>query len=195
MEACYNVVTSEERIDELHRRLCSHLATLFIDPEKRVVGFLRGRKELEVRFSRTGGAGEISAWASRVDETKDLRIHYFLKGQHGLDEMVSTESLLNFPGSSYRRHPAGVFLTDRDGRAFVAHRGRLTKGRQGLKTREVLSLYREKAGYSSVVQADDDGQERSFILIGALDDPALEGGIRQFSKITRDIADELSSPR
>ena len=195
MKNYLSVVTSSEEIEKLHRRLCKHLQTVFADPEIRMIGFTQGRREIEVRFSSACGAGEINAWASRKDVFKDLRIHSFLEGRQGHDELVRTVSMINFPGSSYRRHPAGVFLTDQSGKAFIAHRGRLTKGQQGLKVSEVLTRYAEKAGHKRVLQADDDGQERSFILIGAIDDPKIEIQIRNFSRITREIAEELFSPR
>ena len=193
MKNVFSVITSSEHIEQLQHRLCSRLQSGFANPEFRMIGFTHGRRETEVRFCGGNRAGEINAWATRDDAGKDLRIHSFLEGRPGCDELVKTVSMINFPRITYRRHPAGVFLVDLDGRVYVGHRGRLTKGRQGLKVQHVLTRYAEMAGQKSVVEADDDGQDRSFILIGAIDDRKLKDHIRNFSRMTRDIAEELST--
>jgi hypothetical protein len=95
---------------------------------------------------------------------------------------------LNFPGDKYNRMMAGAFVIDQENEVFVAHRGKLTRGKAGLPKAKV---FREFA--SRVITADDNGQDSQLILIGPLRDNGLADRLWHFAEEARIVATKIAS--
>ena len=127
----------------------------------------------------------MRAWSPYVEG--DKLGNFMLTGDPGSSRTMVIDVQLNFPATKYHRLIAGAFVKDEYGDIFVAHRGKLTKGKAGLPKDRV---FREFA--ARTVYADDDGQVSRLILLSALDDPELADRLWAFAAEAREVAIRIS---
>jgi len=185
MTAEFQVVTDVNEIATLNERLARQLAKTFKHQEVREITYPAGHHTGDVFFERKRGTG-VRAWSPGKGKGKLL--NFMLVGDPGIAKWMQIDVQLNFPAKKYNRKMAGAFVRDSSGAAFVAHRGKLTKGKAGLPKEQV---FREFA--SRVVEAEDDGRLSRVILVGGLEDKDLADRLWSFAEEAREVATRLGA--
>lgn len=179
-----HVVTDLSDISALNDQLTMNLSRIYTVLEPRVVGYPSNHHSFDVGFS-PASLLPLSAWAKQ-NNAKGKLFNLFLTGIQGSTDPMEIELQINFPADAFTRNLSGVFVKDQDGISYLAHRGRLTKGKGGLKQSDVLDRL------SKFVVPVVDGKSNSrVILIGALEDPMLAYRISEFAHQARTVATEL----
>lgn len=93
---------------------------------------------------------------------------------------------LNFPKKTYSRSYAGAFVRDTSGEVFLAHRGKLTKGKAGLQKNLVLSQF------STCTEVQDGNQVNRVILIAGLEQPDMIDKLFAFAQEAREVATRIA---
>ncbi|MDN3238045.1 hypothetical protein QWJ10_22885 [Pseudomonas sp. WAC2] len=114
-------------------------------------------------------------------------LNHLLFGAPGAVDWLELAVQLNFPNELYKRLYAGTFVRDRAGEIFLAYRGRLTKGKAGLRKNLVL------AQFSNSVDAQDGNQTNRVILIAGLDEPDMIDKLFAFAQEAREVATRVAS--
>lgn len=114
-------------------------------------------------------------------------VNHLLFGAPGAVDWLELAVQLNFPKELYKRLYAGTFVRDRAGEIFLAYRGRLTKGKAGLRKNLVL------AQFSNSVDAQDGNQTNRVILIAGLDEPDMIDKLFAFAQEAREVATRVAS--
>lgn len=185
MSEKFSVVTDVRRIAKLNRMLGKSLAKTFKYREIREITYPSGHFRDTVRFSEPSGT-QVEAWASGTFTNGRSLYNLILVGEPKATAWLEISAQLNFPAEKYSRAFAGAFVEDAAGQVFVAHRGKLTKGKAGLKKEEVLREFSPQ-----LIEADDDGKPLRLILISSLDDPALPKRLCDFAIEAREVARKL----
>ncbi|WP_334187833.1 hypothetical protein [Noviherbaspirillum sp.] len=183
MDNIFTVVTDVSEIAKLNKQLASHLGKTFRFKEVREITYPAGHFTGSVFFKENKGE-DVQAWSPRIDG--DKLINFFLVGEPGVSKWIEITVQFNLPRHTYNRRLAGAFVKDINGDVFLAHRGKLTKGRAALSK---ASVFREFS--SRLVEADDDGQPTTLILIAALDDAELADRLFEFAAEAREVATRL----
>lgn len=184
MVGSFRVVTDTKRIAALNMELEKLLSTTFKHLETREITYPSGHFTSSIYFEHSTGA-DVRAWSPRKDDAKFQ--NFLLVGNPKSPERMQIEVQLNFPRNLYNRKMAGAFVTDIEEKVFVAHRGKLTKGKAGLPKEKV---FREFA--SRVISADDIGSDSQLILIGALQDAKLVDRLWAFADEARRVATKIA---
>lgn len=185
MDYSFEVVTDVTEIAKLNKRLGKQLRKVFRVSQEREITYPSGHFNSTVYFELDYG-DNIRAWSPSSIDNK-LR-NFLLSGSPTSSDWMEIDVQLNFPAGDYNRKMAGAFVTDINGDIFVAHRGKLTKGRAGLKKAKV---FREFA--SRTIEArDGDGSSR-LILIAALDSPELADRLWEFAEEAREVATRIGA--
>lgn len=95
---------------------------------------------------------------------------------------------INPPKSGINRRLSGVFIQDGAGAVYLAHRGRIGGGRQGIGRKAFLAWYA-----NPLVPFLDGDRLNEAILIGALDDQALLPNLATFIRDASTFKDEAVS--
>jgi len=179
----FEVVTDIDEIARLNRQLGKALAKTFGHKEVREITYPAGHHSGTVYFEASSGV-DVRAWSPRSEPGKLL--NFVLAGAPRSNKWIEITVQLNFPAGTYNRRMAGAFVRDDSGEIFVAHRGKLTKGKAGLPKDHV---FREFS--SRTVRAEDLGKISRVILISELDDPALADRLWDFAVEAREVAIKL----
>lgn len=179
----FSVVTDVNEIARLNQQLGKQLAKTFRFKEAREITYPSGHQPGTVYFESSSGTG-VRAWSPRTEPDKLL--NFMLAGDPGSTKWIEITVQLNFPAGEYNRRMAGAFVKDSRGEVFIAHRGKLTKGKAGLPKAQV---FREFA--ARTVEAEDAGRVSTVILISELDDPALADRLWAFAEEAREVATRL----
>lgn len=95
---------------------------------------------------------------------------------------------INPPKTGIDRNIAGVFIEDKKGTVYLAHRGKIGGGRKGIGKRAFLDWYKEPLDL-----VFDEDRQNLLIVIGALDDEKLIENIAAFTKRVSAFKDEVVS--
>ena len=180
----FKVVTDIEEISRLNDELNSRLSSAFKVRRTREISYPVGHFLGEVNFESASGSA-VRAWAHFKEDGK--LINLLLVGDPASSASMQMEVQMNFPADTYNRRMAGAFVTDENGDFLIAHRGKLTKGKSGLKKERV---FREFA--SRTVEAQDQDLTSKVILISALDAPDLADRLWGFAIEAREVATRIS---
>lgn len=183
MSDSFSIVTDIGEIAQLNKRLAQSLSKTFRYKEVREITYPAGHQSGTVYFESASGTG-VRAWSPRAEPDKLL--NFVLSGDPGSSKWIEIAVQLNFPAGTYNRRMAGAFVKDTSGEVFIAHRGKLTKGKAGLPKAQV---FREFAPWT--VEAEDAGKTSTVILISELDDPALAERLWDFAEEAREVATRL----
>lgn len=183
MSDTFEVVTDVGEIARLNKRLGQQLSKTFRFKEAREITYPSGHQPGTVYFESTSGTG-VRAWSPRAEPDKLMNL--VLSGEPRSSKWIEITVQLNFPAGTYNRRRAGAFVKDASGEVFIAHRGKLTKGKAGLPKAQV---FREFAPWT--VEAEDAGKTSTVILISELDDPALADRLWAFAEEAREVATRL----
>jgi hypothetical protein len=183
MDEEFKVVTDTAVIARLNKKLASRVRETFKHSETREVSYPSGHQTRKVFFEKNSG-GHVRAWAPiKLD---DKLGNFLLYGEPKASNWMEIAVQLNFPAGKYNRMMAGAFVTDSHGDAFIAHRGKLTKGRAGLPKEAVFREFSP-----SLVEASDGAKTSKLILIAALDDRHLVDYLFDFATEAREVATRL----
>lgn len=185
MDHEFKVVTDVREIARLNKRLASRLRETFKHTETREVTYPSGHQSRNVFFERPSGV-HVRAWAPHAQD--DKLVNFLLYGEPHATNWMEIAVQLNFPAGKYNRMMAGAFVTDINGEVFIAHRGKLTKGRAGLLK---AAVFREFS--PSLVEASDGPLTSTLILIASLDDAHLADRLFDFASEAREVATRLGA--
>ena len=185
MDYSFEVVTDVAEIARLNKRLGKQLRKVFRVSQEREITYPSGHFNSTVYFESASGAS-VRAWSPSSIDNK-LR-NFLLSGSPTSSHWMEIDVQLNFPAGTYNRKMAGAFVTDSKGDIFVAHRGKLTKGRAGLKKAKV---FREFA--SRTIEAHDGNSSSLLILIAPLDAPELADRLWEFAEEAREVATRIGA--
>ena len=185
MSNSFEVVSDIAEIGRLNTELGRQLAKTFRVKRTREITYPSNHHTGTVFFESANGTG-VRAWSPYIEDKK--LGNFLLSGDPEATEWMQIDVQLNFPSGTYNRLMAGAFVIDENGDIFVAHRGKLTKGKAGLKKAKV---FREFA--ARTIDAKDLGQTSRLILISALDDPALADRMWQFAVEAREAATRIAA--
>lgn len=183
MDDAFEVVTDIAEIAHLNDQLGSRLRASLPYQESREITYPAGHHTGVVFFAASGGTN-VRAWSPHA--ASDKLLNFILCAKPGTPEWIEIAVQLNFPAGAYNRRMAGAFVRDRSGDIFIAHRGKLTKGKAGLPKDKV---FREFA--ASTVQAADNGLTKTMILIAGINDPELVDHLWDFAQEARAVATRL----
>lgn len=183
MSDSFEVVTDVAEIARLNRQLGKQLAKTFRHKEAREITYPAGHHAGTVFFESLSGTS-VRAWSPR--DEPDKLLNFVLLGEPGSTKWIEITVQLNFPAGTYNRRMAGAFVRDAQGEVFIAHRGKLTKGKAGLPKDQVFREFASRA-----VEAEDAGKTSRVILISELDDPALADRLWDFAEEARAVATKL----
>lgn len=180
------VVTDVDEIFKLNKTLGKKLKDILPVKQKRDITSPSGAGNYEVFFESRRDK-KARAWAPFIEDDQKLK-NFFLAGDPLSNDLLQIEVQINFPAGEYNRRVAGVFVVDPHGSVFIAHRGKLTKGRAGLKRSKVLE------GFSTqVIEAQDNDKISSVILVSSLEDTEIANNIWEFAKKSREVAARIES--
>jgi hypothetical protein len=185
MQSEFTVVSDIGEIGRLNAKLTSQLKRTFRHVESRELSYPAGHDTANVFFEEKTGVA-TRGWAPVVRPNK--LVNFLLYGEPNTTKWLEITVQLNFPAGTYNRRMAGVFVKDSNGDPFIAHNGKLTKGRAGLHKAEVL---REFA--PSVVEAQDGKLTTKVILIAELAAPDLTDRLFSFATEAREVATQLGA--
>ncbi|RYG36835.1 MAG: hypothetical protein EON93_04540 [Burkholderiales bacterium] len=185
MSSSFTVVTDVAEIALLNRELGRRLSKTFKVRRTRQITYPAGHETGTVYFE-SGGGTSVRAWSPSPGP--DKLVNFLLVGDPSTEAWMEIDVQLNFPAGSYNRRMAGAFVIDDKGDVLVAHRGKLTKGRAGLKKAKV---FREFAAHT--VEAEDQGRTSKVILISALDDTELADRLWEFAVEAREVATRIAA--
>lgn len=183
MESSFEVVTDVVEIAKLNKQLAMRLSKTFQFKETREITYPSGHHSGEVYFEGKSGE-DVRAWAS--DARTDKLMNFILSGRPGASQWLEITVQLNFPAGTYNRRMAGAFVKDANGDVFVAHRGKLTKGKAGLRKKDVFGEFAP-----NLIEAEDGSMTSTLILITSLDDPDLADRLCDFAVEAREVATKL----
>lgn len=183
MVEAFEVITDVAEISRLNKQLAKQLRATLRYKESREITYPSGHHTGTVYFEAPVGAN-IRAWSPYI--APDKLLNFVLSADPGSTKWIEIAVQLNFPAGTYNRRMAGAFVKDGGGDIFVAHRGKLTKGKAGLPKDKV---FREFA--ASVVEAADNGKVSRVILIAGLKDPELTDRLWAFAEEAREVATRL----
>ncbi|WP_245641686.1 hypothetical protein [Paraburkholderia bannensis] len=184
VEEHYEVVTDVAEIARLNKQLAKHLRAALPYKESREITYPSGHQTGMVYFEAQTGT-RLRAWSAGSDSDKLMNL--LLSADPGSTKWIEIAVQLNFPAGTYNRRIAGAFIRDADGEIFVAHRGKLTKGRAGLPKDKV---FREFAA-TTVEAADHRKKTSRVILIAGLNHPELVDRLWEFAEEAREVATRL----
>jgi hypothetical protein len=179
----FSVVTDVSEVAQLNKQLARRLRKTFRFQEAREITYPAGHQSATVYFESSSGTA-VRAWSPRSEPDKLL--NFVISGDPGSTKWIEITVQLNFPAGRYNRRLAGAFVRDANGEVFIAHRGKLTKGKAGLPKAQV---FREFAPWT--VEVEDAGKTSTVILISELDDPALADRLWDFAEEAREVATRL----
>lgn len=179
----FEVVTDVAEIRRLNKQLARHLSTTFQYKESREITYPAGHHTGTVYFDAPAGTN-VRAWSPHI--ASDKLLNFVLSADPQSTKWIEIAVQLNFPAGTYNRRMAGAFVRDVSGDVFVAHRGKLTKGKAGLPKDKV---FREFA--ASAVEAADNDKTSRVILIAGLNDPELADRLWEFAEEAREVATRL----
>ncbi|HEY8024767.1 MAG TPA: hypothetical protein VIF60_09395 [Burkholderiaceae bacterium] len=179
----FEVITDVAEIAKLNAKLGRNLSKSFKFKEMREITWPVGHATRNVYFGRPIGTS-VPAWFHEAED--DRLYNYILIGDPRSSAWLEITAQINFPAGKYTRAFAGAFVRDSTGDVLLSHRGKLTKGRAGLKKDDV---FREFAPF--LIEAADNTITSTLILIGSLDDPELAARLLDFAMEAREVARRL----
>lgn len=185
MSSSFAVVTDIDEIARLNKELGRRLSTSFKVRRTREITYPAGHHKGTVYFESAAGTA-VRAWSP--EKRPDKLINFLLAGDPAASTWMQIDVQMNFPAGTYNRRMAGAFVTDESGDVLVAHRGKLTKGKAGLRKAKVFREFASRA-----VEADDHGLTSKVILISALDDPELADRLWEFAVEAREVATRIGA--
>lgn len=185
LSSAFRVVTDVADIAKLNRMLGQQLRKIFEFKKTREITYPSGHHSETIFFEKNSGK-DVRAWCHYTYDGK--LVNTLLVGDPSSQAWMEVEVYLNFPAETYNRRVAGTFVVDEEGSYFVAHRGKLTKGKSGLHKSKVL---REFA--SQTVEAQDNNQKSTVILISSLEDTRLADRLWTFAQEARQVAIKIGA--
>lgn len=182
--AHFEVVTEVSDIAALNAKLSDSLKKAFPHKERRELTYPAGHHTGTVFFENASGQ-KVRGW-SPITRDPERHANHLLFGEPGTTSWLELAVQLNFPKKSYKRTYAGAFVRDESGRFFVAHRGKLTRGKAGLAKEQVLSHF------STCVTAIDKNKTTRVILIADIEDPNLVDKLFKFAYEAREAANKIA---
>lgn len=183
MDEAFEVITDVAEISRLNKQLAKQLRATLHYKESREITYPSGHHTGTVYFEEPAGTS-VRAWSPHI--APDKLLNFVLSADPGSTKWIEIAVQLNFPAGTYNRRMAGAFVRDGSGDIFVAHRGKLTKGKAGLPKDQV---FREFSAYA--VEAADNGKTSRVILIAGLKDPELADRLWEFAEEAREVATRL----
>lgn len=181
----FEVVTDPTKIAKLNSKLAKIMRKAFPYKESRELTYPAGHHTGSVYFEE--GRGQMIRGWSPLDHDPAKHVNHLLFGAPGEVGWLEMAVQLNFPKESYVRSYAGAFVRDASGAIFLAHRGKLTKGKAGLRKDLVLSQF------STCIDARDGNQMSRVILIAGLEQPDMIDKLFAFAQEARDVATQIAA--
>jgi hypothetical protein len=181
----FEVIIDPAQITALNTKLANIMRKRFPHTEPRELTYPSGHHTGDVHFEHDSGQG-VRGWSPNSN-APDRHVNFLLFGTPSASDWLELAVQLNFPKEQYKRSFAGAFVRDVSGEIFIAHRGKLTKGRAGLQKSLVL------AQFSSCVNAQDGDQTNRVILIAGLDEPDMIDKLFAFAQEAREVATRIAA--
>jgi hypothetical protein len=181
----FKVVTDIAEIARLNKELGRRLSKTCTVRCTREITYPAGHETGTVYFESAEGTS-VRAWSPSL--RPDKLVNFLLAGDPTASTWMQIDVQMNFPAGTYNRRMAGAFVTDENGDFLVAHRGKLTKGKAGLRKAKVFGEFT-----SRTVEAEDQGLTSKVILISALDDPELADRLWKFAVEAREVATRIGA--
>lgn len=181
----FEVVTDPTKIAKLNSKLAKIMRKAFPYKESRELTYPAGHHTGSVYFEE--GRGQMIRGWSPLDYDPAKHVNHLLFGAPGEVGWLEMAVQLNFPKESYVRSYAGAFVRDASGAIFLAHRGKLTKGKAGLRKDLVLSQF------STCIDARDGNQVSRVILIARLEQQDMIDKLFAFAQEARDVATRIAA--
>jgi hypothetical protein len=185
MEQMFTVVTDETEIKKLNHQLRTRLRKVLKHRTNRIVSYPAGQFVRPVYFESVTGS-KVRALAAFDEETKF--VNFCMTGDPSTNTAMLIDVQLNFPLGAYNKRMAGAFVRDRNNEVFIAHRGKLTRGRAAMHQADVLNEFA-----SMTIEAQDGKSTSRLILISSLKALDLVDRLWAFAAETREVATKLAS--
>lgn len=184
-DTLFEVITEPADIAALNTKFAKIMRKGFPHKESRELTYPSGHHTGDVFFERNRG-DRVRGW-SPLGHDPAKYVNHLLFGAPGESDWLELAVQLNFPKETYSRLYAGAFVRDATGEIFLAHRGKLTKGKAGLQKDLVLSQF------SNCVDAQDGKQTNRVILIAGLHEPDMIDKLFAFAQEAREVATRIAS--
>lgn len=137
--------------------------------------------EIDVGF-RGGGRTELTHWRSDLDlwsifskaENRYWNCFGFGNPFENPNRSIIVE--INSPFEGIARRLGGLYLRDKDGNYYVAHRGKVGGGRSGIGK----NAFMESLASDRIIKIDDEGRESEVVLVGALKSADFSDRLAEF---------------
>lgn len=180
----FEVITDPTKIAKLNTKLAKIMRKAFPHEESRELTYPAGHHTGSVHFEEDHGQ-RVRGWSPR-DHDPTKYVNQLLFGAPNNTDWLEMAVQLNFPKETYSRSSAGAFVRDTSGAIFLAHRGKLTKGKAGLQKSLVLSQF------STCVEVQDGNQMNRVILIAGLEQPDMIDKLFAFAREAREVATRIA---
>ncbi|WP_017517014.1 hypothetical protein ACQCLI_12815 [Pseudomonas nitroreducens] len=181
----FEVITDPADIAALNAKFAKIMRKGFPYRESRELTYPSGHHTGDVFFEHDKG-DRVRGW-SPLGHDPAKYVNHLLFGAPGESDWLELAVQLNFPKETCSRLYAGAFVRDATGEIFLAHRGKLTKGKAGLPKDLVLSQF------SNCVDARDGKQTNRVILIAGLNEPDMIDKLFAFAQEAREVATRIAA--
>jgi len=178
-------VTDPVEIARLNKRLTNALRTGTKPGGEFRVGYPQGSFDAHVRLAPLKRDEQLWAYSGRTKKTNDFitLIGHYVPDQRG---PLLIDLQFNFPNNRFNRMKGGAFVKDRNGRAFLAHRGIVTRGTSRVKKQDVFTYL--EPYQPVVVDSSVRPIKIELLVVSALDDDRLIPKISAFAIAMRNAA-------
>jgi len=149
------------------------------------IGYPNGSFDSRVRFRELRPGKKLWLYSGLSEKSGD---YITLVGRYVPDQRgpLLIDIQFNFPKGRFSREKGGAFVKDSSGRAYLAHRGIVTRGKSRIQKAELL----RQLNWRKPVVADSAVRpfQVKLLLVGALDDDQLINRVARFAGAMRDAA-------
>lgn len=185
MNPMFQIVTDVDSIFELNKIMNEKIKEILHFEKKKEITSPSGRGSFDVFFEKMQKK-TVRAWAPF---TREMTLgNVFMTGNPFSSDLMQIDVQINFPAEKYHRRLGGAFVVDRRDNVFIAHTGKLTKGKAGLKKSKVLDAFS-----TQTIEAQDNEKISHLILVSSLEDTEIANNIWSFAKKSREVASLIAS--
>ncbi|MFM0182675.1 hypothetical protein PQR52_29665 [Paraburkholderia aspalathi] len=153
----------------------------------RKIGYPSGHFHDTVRFAAGDGA-DVAWWFSGLAPRSGDQINLVGRGDYSSEDALLIDLQFNFDKDEFNRTKGGAFVVDDTGRAFLAHRGIVTRG----TSRVPKGLLLQEADVSQVrATSSVKPYAVDLLIVAPLDTPDLLDVISAFAAEMRRAAGEV----
>ena len=176
MMTLYREVEDVKQLKKLNAELTRRISTQAPHRKRKTVGYPSGRAEISVQFERRSGS-EVRWWSSHPSEDKTTMINLVGVGDPDSESYLLIDLQFSIPVEHFDRKQGGAFVEElATGRAFLAHRGIVSRGKSRVRRDDLL----QETTYEMVPVAKTSGHTDLFI-VAPLDSSTLFIDIASFA--------------